>query len=233
MPTEMLEVLGEVLATIEKQQMTVGLMGEGHAGAFDLLDQRGINVVTCATDEPIPDNVSIVMTFAPEVAAMCIEAGKQCALLIAVERLSTRDFHETIVHTKFDIYWPVGRSVMIHDGKSVFVSDMVWLIFHMGAVAVVKFNPIGNNDDVEIGSQDTEGGRDYDTDEEEARVRDQAIEENATEWHDGYHGDGGFIVGNAVEDGVPGMADLGADGERVLLPGQTIIRVRKPKQPKK
>jgi hypothetical protein len=231
-PMEMLRVMGDIPDTFVSLGWKVGVCGRGHDNIIDVWVNRGVNVEVFEADGPLP-NVDIVLTRDMDVLAMCIPADKQCIILIPVETMSTPRFHGIVGHTKYDIFWPIGRSVMIHDGKSKCVDTMVWLIFHADAKGCITFNPIGDVGDVEIGSQDSEGKRGYDTDEEEARVRDQAIEENATEWHDGYHGDGGFIVGNTVEDGVPGMADLGADGERVLLPGQTIIRVRKPKQPKK
>jgi hypothetical protein len=188
----------------------------------------------------MPVGIGMVITNPPfkcklEIIARLTEFGLPFILLLPLDIMATKRFHKIVGNAKFDVLIPIGRCRFIHAGKFRDVGSTAWFLFFPDATGIMAFKPLGDVGDVELGSQDTEGGRDYDSDEHSQEVRDRTIEVNPnTEWHDGCHGDGGFIVGDgAIEASGGGMADLGADGERVLLPGQVIIRVRRPSPKKK
>jgi hypothetical protein len=263
-PLEMLVLLDDIVASIREKGLVVFEPCAGNDAIVNYLEGKGITVIardkyTKAVSHDVltttmPVGIDVVLTNPPfnlkyEIIARLKEYGKPSILLLPLETMATKKFHEILGDDKFDVLIPIGRCRFLHAGKFRDVGSTAWFLFSPSATGNMTFKPLGNVGDVELGSQDTEGGRDYDSDEEEERVRDQAIENDPnTKWtpegyeHDDFvvpdsaieAGGGGMAdLGNAVEDGVPGMADLGADGERVLLPGQTIIRVRKPKQPKK
>ena len=206
----MLGVIQHVIDTIESSKWVVGVTGGSFAAVTDMMSERGIDVVACDVEGPIPDNVDIVLTSSHDVVALCVLGGKQSILLTSLETMSTMAFHKALGDTKFDMIWPMGRSVMICDGERKYVGAMAWLIFHPAASRIINFKPLGEADDIELGSQDTEGGRDYDSDEEEERIRDQAIldDPNTQFTAQGYVQDG-FVLDDLLENGEEETEKLG------------------------
>ena len=181
-PRDLLHLLGDVVATIRENGWTVFEPCAGNDAIVDYLTDYGINVI--ARDkytkeishdllkDPMPDGVDIIITNPPfnlkfEILARLVEYGKPFILLLPFETSTTKTFHRIVGDTKFDLLVPSGRSRFLHAGAFRDVGPTAWYVFSPASTGSVTFKPLGAKDDVELVSEDTEGGRDYDSDGDE------------------------------------------------------------------
>ena len=216
-PVELMATLSDVLDTIKDCGLVVFEPCAGNDAMVNFMEQRDIVVVardkhtkSISHDflvEPLPSNIGVIVTNPPfnikyEIIKRCLEFGKPFILLLPLETMSTKTFHKIVGDTKFDLIVPIGRSKFLHAGKIRDVGATAWFLFSPTSTGSTTFKALGDINDIDIGSEDTEGGRHYDSDEEEERVRDQAVLDNpSTEFTaEGYVKDG-FVLGDLLENG--------------------------------
>ena len=261
---ELLQLLEDYLPNIKHEKLTVFEPCHGNGAITNFLEGRGINVV--ARDkytmdeshdfltEPIPSGVDVIITNPPfnlkfEMLAKMMEHGKMFILLLPFETATTKTFHTIVGNIKFDLVIPIGRSRFLHAGKIRDVGATAWYVFSPAATGQMTFKQLGKEGDIELGSQDTEGERGYDTDEHSQEVRDEAIlNDPATEFTTEGYVKEGFVVDDQLEDGDEDDAEEDEDCEEEevddgmsavtgptvippasMVPKQVIIRIRRPK----
>lgn len=216
---ELLSMLkDEVVPAIRENNWTVLEPCAGKDAIVNYFQEYGINVIARdkytkpeshdVLKDPMPEGVDLVVTNPPfnlkfEILARLIDYGKPFILLLPLDTASTKRFHRIVGATKFDLLIPIGRSRFLHAGEWRDVGPVAWYLFSPAAANTMTYKHLGADDDKDLGSEDTEGGRDYDMDEQSQKRRDQAIlNDSKTEFtNEGYVQDG-FVMNNPLENGV-------------------------------
>lgn len=187
---ELLSLLGEVVGTIRENKWVVLEPCCGNDAIVNYLQGYGIPVIARdkftkseshdVLKDPMPDGVDMVITNPPfnlkfEIIARLVEYGKPFILLLPLETMSTKTFHKIVGETKFDVIVPIGRSRFLHAGKTRDVGPTAWYLFSPYGSNSMTFKHLGDKDDVELGSKDSDEGSDYDDDERSQELREQAI----------------------------------------------------------
>ncbi len=83
--------------------------------------------------------------------------------------------------TPFDVIILNGRSHFIHAGRLRDVGACAWYAFFPEATGKMTLVSIGAHDDVELGDEDSVGGRGYDSDEKDCVTKGDEEEEEEEE----------------------------------------------------
>ena len=217
---ELLSLLGEVVGTIRENKWVVLEPCCGNDAIVNYLQGYGISVIARdkftkpeshdVLKDPMPDGVDMVITNPPfnlkfEILARLVEYVKPFILLLPLETMATKTFHKIVGETKFDLIIPIGRSRFLHAGKIRDVGPTAWYLFSPNGSNSMTFKHLGDKDDVELGSKDSDEGRDYDDDERSQELRDQAIlDDPRTEFTPERYVNDGFVsnANELVESGL-------------------------------
>ena len=189
-PVEITEALGEYVETIASAKLTVLEPSAGHGAIVKVLESKGIKVI--AQDKytmpvsidfltsPIPVEAQVIVANPPlnlkwQFLAKFLESGLPFFVLLTLDTISAKKFTKMIGKRPFDLIILNGKSHFLHAGRLRDVGACAWYAFFPEATGKMTLVRIGAHDDIELGDEDSDGGRDYDSDEKECEDLDNAI----------------------------------------------------------
>ena len=198
-PEEVTLALGDNLKKMIKSSLRV-LVPSGGALATVLRD-RGVNVVTDHSQAqaivtfPSFDSKS---RYLPQYKAL----GLPLFVLLPLEDASSKEWRKFFAGCPFDLVIINGSCLFLQGDRIRNGGSHAWFMFYPNATGKMSLVNVGGDGDVVLGDEDSEGGRDYDSDEKDCEDLDNAVlnDPNSKFTKEGFLVDGCTVPDDEIED---------------------------------